>query len=140
MKTSRLPGLEQGVIPVKLRLANMKFAVNENSWVMQWAGTWCQYPITPAYAFTDCRAQGQTIWRVIIDIARPPHGSLSLFNIYVTLSQSSRRSMIQLLRDFDDSLLRQKHNLALLQEDDRLNALDDATRSDWSQAAGCRRR
>ena len=36
-----------------------------------------------AYAFTDFRSQGQTINQVIIDIAPPPRGTLSLFNLYV---------------------------------------------------------
>ncbi|KAJ3730299.1 hypothetical protein C8R42DRAFT_553314, partial [Lentinula raphanica] len=47
--------------------------------------------LTLAYAFTDYRAQGQTIVPVIIDIASPPTGALNLFNIYVALSRSSGR-------------------------------------------------
>ena len=60
-----------------------------------------QLPITAAYAFTDYRSQGQTLPYVIIDIAKPPTGKLSLFNLYVTLSRSSSRHTIHLLRDFD---------------------------------------
>lgn len=41
-----------------------------------------QLPITAAYAFTDYRSQGQTLPYVIIDIAKPPTGKLSLFNLY----------------------------------------------------------
>jgi ATP-dependent exoDNAse (exonuclease V) alpha subunit len=33
-----------------------------------------QTPLIPAYAFTDYRAQGQTLPYVIVDIARPPGG------------------------------------------------------------------
>ena len=134
-KASRLPGLDQGVVPVEPRIVNMKFMVKENGQVVQRAGTRRQFPITPAYAFTDYRAQGQTIRRVIIDIARPPRGTLSLFNIYVALSRSFGRSTIRLLRDFDGSLLRQKHDLHLLAEDDRLNDLDNTTRMSWSRTA-----
>ncbi|KAI0257795.1 hypothetical protein BC834DRAFT_838987, partial [Gloeopeniophorella convolvens] len=40
--------------------------------------------------FTDYRAQGQTIPKVVVDIAPPPTGaSLSMFSMYVALSRSS---------------------------------------------------
>ncbi|KAL1709675.1 hypothetical protein EV121DRAFT_252694 [Schizophyllum commune] len=54
-----------------------------------------QLPITPAYAFTDYRAQGQTLPSVIVDIAKVPSGKLNLFNVYVALSRSSGRSTIR---------------------------------------------
>ncbi|KAL4081356.1 hypothetical protein V8B97DRAFT_13473, partial [Scleroderma yunnanense] len=40
------------------------------------------------YAFTDSWSQGQTLQHIITNIASPPTGGLSLFNLYVTLSQS----------------------------------------------------
>ncbi|KAJ7865406.1 hypothetical protein B0H13DRAFT_1637101 [Mycena leptocephala] len=55
--------------------------------------------MTGAYAFTDYRSQGQTIPYVLVDIAKPPTGTLSFFNLYVALSRSSRRETIRLLRD-----------------------------------------
>jgi len=63
-----------------------------------------QFPITAAYAFTDYRSQGQTITCAFVDIANPPTGGLSLFNLYVALSRSSGRDVIRLLRDFDDQI------------------------------------
>ncbi|KAI0245278.1 hypothetical protein BJV78DRAFT_1139636, partial [Lactifluus subvellereus] len=48
--------------------------------------------ITPAYTFTNYCSQGQTISHVIVDLASPPLGSLSLFNVYVALSRSSGQS------------------------------------------------
>ncbi|CAK5274245.1 unnamed protein product, partial [Mycena citricolor] len=69
-----------------------------------------QYPITGAYTFTDYCSQGQTIKRVIVDIATPPSGGLSLFNLYVALSRIS----------------------ALLAEDDNLEKLNEATRQWWT--------
>jgi len=65
---------------------------------------------------------------VVVDIARPPRGTLSLFNLYVSLSRSSGRSNIRLLKDLDDDLLRQTRNTFLLAEDDRINTLDLMTR------------
>jgi len=70
--------------------------------------------------------------RIIVDIARPPGGTLSLFNLYVALSQSSGRS-IRLLRDFNADLLRQRHKKLLLKEDDRIKDLDIMTWRAWSR-------
>ncbi|KAI0253861.1 hypothetical protein BJV78DRAFT_1122426 [Lactifluus subvellereus] len=86
-----------------------------------------QFPITPAYAFTDYRSQRQTISHVIVDLASPPSGSLSLFNVYVALSRSSGRSTIRLLQDFDNELFAHSFDPDLLQEDERLEALDRQT-------------
>jgi hypothetical protein len=57
---------------------------------------------------------------LFVDIATPPTGTLSLFNLYIVLSQSSRWNSIWLLHDFNDGLLLRKHNSTLLEEDDRL--------------------
>ncbi|KAI5981874.1 hypothetical protein EDD15DRAFT_2182423 [Pisolithus albus] len=59
--------------------------------------------MTPAYAFTDYRAQGQTLPCVVVDIATPPSGGLNLFNLYVALSRSAGRSTIHdRLQEEDD--------------------------------------
>ncbi|KIM70349.1 hypothetical protein SCLCIDRAFT_36977, partial [Scleroderma citrinum Foug A] len=84
-----------------------------------------------AYAFTDYRSQGQTIPYVIVDIANPPTGGLSLFNLYVALSRSSGMSTIRVLRDFDPKVFRAAHNAELIVEDDRLKALDSETKKQW---------
>jgi ATP-dependent exoDNAse (exonuclease V) alpha subunit len=59
-----------------------------------------QLPLTPAYAFTDYRSQGQTLPYVIVNLAIPPSGGLMPFNTYVALSRSRARGQIRLLRDF----------------------------------------
>ncbi|KAJ7246447.1 hypothetical protein C8J57DRAFT_1081470, partial [Mycena rebaudengoi] len=63
-------------------------------------------------AFTDYRFQGQTIPYVLVDIGKPPTGTLSLFNLYVALSRSSGRATIQ---------------------DDRLEQLNDQTKRWWHE-------
>jgi len=73
---------------------------------------------------------------VIVDIANPPSGTLSLFNLYVALSRSSGRSMIRLLPEFDDSTFQRVHDLVLLAEDDRLEGLNRATKKQFEQARG----
>ncbi|KAJ3911376.1 hypothetical protein F5877DRAFT_55399 [Lentinula edodes] len=39
--------------------------------------------MTAAYAFTDYRAQGQTIPSMLVDIGKPPTRTLSFFNLYL---------------------------------------------------------
>ena len=92
-----------------------------------------QLPLTLAYAFTDYRAQGQTLEPVIVDIGPPPHGSLTPFNIYVALSRGTGAKNIQLLRDFDENLLQQHPSEYLRLEDERLEKLDEKTRQLWER-------
>ena len=88
-----------------------------------------QFPITAAYAFTDYRSQGQTITYVLVNIAPPPRGTLTLFNLYVALSRSSGRDTIRLLCEFDNDMFRKTHDPVLLQEDERLENLDSETKA-----------
>ncbi|KAG6805475.1 hypothetical protein H0H92_015239, partial [Tricholoma furcatifolium] len=84
------------------------------------------------HAFTDYRSQGQTIPNVLVDIATPPTGGLSLFNL------SSGRHSIRILRDFDDSIFMAAHDPELLAEDDRLEHMDRQTRKWWGKMQdGC---
>ncbi|KAF9025421.1 hypothetical protein BDZ89DRAFT_953831, partial [Hymenopellis radicata] len=55
----------------------------------------------------------QTIASVLADLAKPPSGRLSLFNMYVALSRSSG------------------HDVELMQEDERLEMLNDDTKQRW---------
>jgi hypothetical protein len=86
-----------------------------------------QFPITPADTFTDYRSQGQTISHVNIDLASPPSGSLTPFNVYVALSRSAGHSTIRLLRDFDDLIFLKAFNIDLTQEDEHLQGLVEKT-------------
>ena len=135
-RASCLPGLDDRVVPIEPRATSMKFTVEEAGQINQRLGLHHQYPFTAGYALTDYRAQGQNLRHILLDIARPPQGSLSLFNLYVALSRSSGRSTIRLLRDFDVDVLRQTHNTFLLAEDDHINRLDRATQRAWSNAHG----
>jgi ATP-dependent exoDNAse (exonuclease V) alpha subunit len=92
-----------------------------------------QFPMTAAYAFTNYQLQGQTISHILVNIASPPTGGLSLFNLYIALSQSSGCSTIHLLRDFDDDTFKARHDPELLAEDDRLDYLDKITKKWWEQ-------
>ncbi|KAH9913591.1 uncharacterized protein B0H18DRAFT_888000 [Fomitopsis serialis] len=74
-----------------------------------------QLPITAAYAFTDYRSQGQTIPYVIVDIAKPPAGRLSLFNLYVALSRSSGRQTIRIFQGAHDETKKARVNVRGIQ-------------------------
>ena len=79
-----------------------------------------QFPITPAYTFTDYRAQGQTI-PCATDIARPATGSINLCN---SLGRVPSRDSICLLRDLSDDILLPKGIPEELKgDDDRLTRL-----------------
>ena len=56
-------------------------------------------------------------------------GTLSLFNLYVTLSRSLGQDTIQLLRDFEEQHF---HDTHLMDEDDRLEKMDQITRDWWT--------
>ncbi|KAF8424767.1 hypothetical protein L210DRAFT_3325444, partial [Boletus edulis BED1] len=90
-----------------------------------------QLPLMPAYAFTDYRTQGQTIANAIVDIASPPIGHITPFNIYVTLSRMRGREGIRLLRDFDERYLTSHPSEFLRNEDGRLAKLNQETLTEW---------
>ena len=118
-RTSKLkfPGLPPGVIP--LRPSQAKFTVTGRS-SKRFKVERRQYAMTAGYTFTDYKSQGQTIEYVIIDIGRPPTGSLSPFSVYVVLSRSRGRDTIRLLRDFDPNLFQNHPSEALRQDMKRL--------------------
>lgn len=90
-----------------------------------------QLPLTPAYPFTDYRSQGQTISYALIDIAPPPTGSLTPFNVYMALSRSRGRESIWLLREFDKKLFTSHPSEYLRVGDERLLKLDSNTKKWW---------
>lgn len=86
-----------------------------------------QFALTPAYAFTDFKSQGQTIDCVLVDLGKPPTATLTSFNAYVALSRSRGRSTIRLLRNVDETLFTRHPSEELRKEDDRLNDLANIT-------------
>nr|GAT52360.1 predicted protein [Mycena chlorophos] len=86
-----------------------------------------QYALTPGYAFTDYKSQGQTLSHVIVDLETPPHGGLSPFNAYVALSRSHGRENIRILRGFDPKIFTTHPSEHLKDEDRRLNRLAQLT-------------
>ncbi|KAF8226808.1 hypothetical protein L208DRAFT_1299996 [Tricholoma matsutake] len=114
------PGLQEGLIPIFP--AERKFTIQGHS-----GGkikvTQRQLAFTAGYAFTDYKAQGQTLEHVIVDLAKPPRGSITPFRAYVALSCSRGRDTIRLLWDFNDTLLTTHPSQMLHEEDQRLRGL-----------------
>ena len=91
-----------------------------------------QFPLTPAYGFTDQKGQGQTILPVYVDIGRVPGNfGIDPFGAYVALSRGRGRESIRLLRDFDDSIFTRHPSEDLRQEDERLRILTEQTKQRW---------
>ena len=86
-----------------------------------------QLAIVPGYAFTDYKAQGQTMECVIVDISRPPSGSISAFSMYVALSRSRGRKTIRILRDFDPTLFMHHPSKDLRLDMARIECLNEQT-------------
>lgn len=119
----RLRGLPAGIIPIfpsrrsfSLKGASQKVVIDRE-----------QYSLTPAYAFTDYKAQGQTMNSVIVDLAKPLTGSLTPFNAYVSLSRGRGQFSIRLLRNFEEKLFTTHPSEQLRMEDDRLSDLARST-------------
>jgi hypothetical protein len=87
-----------------------------------------QYPICAGYAFTDHKAQGQTLEWVIIDIGTTKRFPITPFAAYVVLSCSRGRETVQLLCDFDDTIFTWHSSQYLCLEDDRLAHLNANTK------------
>jgi hypothetical protein len=86
-RARQLPGLEEGVIPLEPAMQKMFVNVPQARGQPPVARSVQrrQFAITLAYAFTDYRAQGQTIPTVIVDVATPPSGILIMFILKSTV-------------------------------------------------------
>ena len=118
------PGLEAGLIPIfpSEMSFNIHYQHNPKCKIIR-----RQYPLSGAYAFTDHKAQGQTIEYVIVDIGPTKKFPVSSFAAYVALSRSRGRDNIRLLRDFDDVIFTKHPSEALRQEDERLQSINKVT-------------
>ena len=95
----QLPGLPLGIVPIFL--TSSTFCVGGSGGITVHRG---QMAIMAAYAFTDYKAQGQTMECILVDLGKLPTGALNGFNAYVALSRSWGQSMIILLREIDTRL------------------------------------
>lgn len=120
-----LPGLARNhvpLFPIQCKFTNDSTRISRR-----------QLPLAPAYAFTDFKAQGQTLDHVLVDIGRTTCFALSPFNAYVALSRSHGRDSIRLLRDFDDALFIRHPSEDLRVEDERIKTLVEDTERRFSE-------
>jgi hypothetical protein len=124
---TQLQGLPKGVVPIFPSQKSFRLGGKSGCTIAR-----KQFALTPAYAFTDFKSQGQTIENVIIDLAKTPSGGLSGFNAYVALSRGRGRESIRLLRDFDSTLFTKHPNELLRIEDERLANLASQTIEEYN--------
>ena len=116
-RASQLDGLLTNVLPLTLMTKTftiqdcLRFKTQVNH---------RQLLLTPAYALTDYRSQGQTLVPVIVNIRRPLTGELTPFNVCVALSQGKSHDRVRLLHDFEDKLFMSHPCKFSHQEDARL--------------------
>lgn len=130
-RTKALPmeGKERGTVPIEPQETDIYITLPVTGSRRRMVRS--QFPLTAGYAFTDYRAQGQTLGNVIVDIGKVPSAKLTPFNAYVALSRSSGRETIRLLRDFDPDLFTKEPCPMLAKEDERLAGLNEETRVMW---------
>lgn len=121
-RDQKFPGLPKGIIPIFPTHKSFKLGGRSGIRINRE-----QLALTPVYAFTDFKSQGQTIESVVVDLAKPPSGKITGFNTYVALSRSRGRDTIRLLRDFDEKMFTVHPNEHLRREDARLERLEKET-------------
>ena len=121
--TTVFEGVPEGIILISPSVTRFNVYVDNNKLQLERR----QLAIVPAYAFTDYKSQGQMMEYVIVDISKPPSGSLSPFSVYVALSRSRGRKTIQILRDFDPALFMHHPSEDLRKDMMRLEHLDQMT-------------
>jgi hypothetical protein len=122
-------GVPKGIIPIIPTKVGFSVAGKDGKTKLERR----QIAIVPGYAFTDYKAQGQTMECVLVDISTPPSGKLSPFSVYVALSRSRGRNDIRIVRDFDPALLMHHPSEDLRADMARLEHLDEKTRDDYEQ-------
>jgi ATP-dependent exoDNAse (exonuclease V) alpha subunit len=122
-----LPGLPPGQVP----LFPFEDSFNVGGRKKGIKVTRRQIPLTPGYAFTDHKSQGQTLDNVLVDIGKLSRFPVNAFAAYVALSRSRGRHMIRLLRGFDGRLFTTHPSRDLLEEDKRLHTAAEVTKNKW---------
>lgn len=131
-RAGNLTGLPEGVFPIEPITCKYTIDVQGKTTSVERR----QIPVTGGYAFTDYRSQGQTLPAVIVDLAKPPSGTLTPFGAYVALSRSRGRDTIRLLRDFEDRIFTTHPSESLRNENLRLEEQDQLTREWWRHKVG----
>jgi hypothetical protein len=122
--TIQFNGLPPGLIPIQPYETSIHLKMENGKGV---TAKRRQLALTGGYAFTDYKAQSQTLCPVLIDPAKPPTARLTSYNAYVALSRSTSRKSIRFLRPFDVSLFTSIPNKDLLDFDMKMEQLASRT-------------
>jgi hypothetical protein len=120
-------GIPEGIIPISPSMIRFSVDVDGDKLKLERR----QLGIVPAYAFTDYKSQGQTMEYILVDISKPPSGSLSPFSVYVALSRSRGRKTIRILRDFDPALFMHHPSEDLRIDMQRIEGIDKLTKESF---------
>jgi len=130
-RTSHSITIPNGQIPITPYTVTFGITLNDGS---KFTISRTQYAVTGGYAFTDIKAQGQTMGPILIDLRTPPTGQISPFSAYVALSRSRGRDTIHLLTDFDEKLFKTHPNTDLAIEMERLEILAAKTQLNYNSS------
>jgi ATP-dependent exoDNAse (exonuclease V) alpha subunit len=112
--------LDKDVVPIFPTTSRFEYTPTAGK--MFWVSR-TQLPLLPAYAFTDYKAQGRSLKKVIIDL----NGAMPLQSVYVMLSRATSLSSMAVLRNFNPRTLYSNLSQDFRDEFARLEALDAST-------------
>ncbi|KAF7971098.1 hypothetical protein HWV62_22094 [Athelia sp. TMB] len=123
---AKFPGIPEGLVPIFPSQASFKV---KHHGTRTTSVKRRQFALVVAYAFTDHKAQGQTLDYAIIDIGPTKRFPVNPFAAYVALSRGRGRDSIRLLRKFDASIFTRHPSEHLRLEDKRLLDLANMTKT-----------
>ncbi|KAF7977003.1 hypothetical protein HWV62_4934 [Athelia sp. TMB] len=122
---SKFPGFPEGFVPTFPcdKSFTVKHQGNQKTSIKR-----RQHAMVAAYAFTDHKAQGQTLEYAIIDIAPTKKFPVDSFSAYVALSRGRGRSKIRILRNFNEMIFTKHPSEYLRLEDQHLICVAEETK------------
>ncbi|KIJ58468.1 hypothetical protein HYDPIDRAFT_102603 [Hydnomerulius pinastri MD-312] len=117
-------GLHAEVVPIFPSTSTFRYE-DDNGTVFSISRT--QLPLLPAFAYTDYKVQGQSLGKVIVDLA----SCRSLQSAYVMLSRAKTLSGIVVLRWFPSHKINQRLSQEFRDEFARLEELANGTLLDY---------
>jgi hypothetical protein len=84
-----------------------------------------QLPLLPAYAYTDYKAQGRSLTKVLVDLS----GCRTLQSVYVMLSRAGSLQDITIVRWFPPKKITQRLQEEFRVEFEHLRKLDEDTKA-----------
>jgi hypothetical protein len=115
------PGLPPEIVPIMPSLTTFTYKAGD----LKFAVSRTQLPLLPAYAYTDYKAQGRSLAKVLVDLS----ACRSLQSVYVMLSRAGSLKDIGVVRWFPPKKINQRLQEEFRVEFERLRKLDEATKS-----------